>query len=84
MRMGDKIKELKPKITIIDEAHYLKNPSAKRTKVLTPIIKQCKRVILLTGTPALAKPKELFTIMHVLRPDIFRQFKEFGERYCDP
>jgi len=60
MRMGAKIALMSPKIAIIDEAHYLKNPKAKRTKILTPIMLQCKRIMLLTGTPALAKPKELY------------------------
>jgi len=38
----------------------------------------------LTGTPALAKPKEIFNLMHIIRPDVFRNFREFGKRYCDP
>ena len=41
-------------------------------------------MLLLTGTPALAKPKELFALLHILRPDIFKFFKDFGNRYCDP
>jgi SWI/SNF-related matrix-associated actin-dependent regulator of chromatin subfamily A-like protein 1 len=32
---------------------------------------QKKRVFLLTGTPALAKPRELFNLLRILRPDIF-------------
>jgi SWI/SNF-related matrix-associated actin-dependent regulator 1 of chromatin subfamily A len=39
---------------------------------------------LLTGTPALAKPKDLFNSLNIIRPDIFSSFKEFGYRYCDP
>jgi SWI/SNF-related matrix-associated actin-dependent regulator 1 of chromatin subfamily A len=38
--------------------------------------------MLLTGTPALAKPKELFNIFNILRPDIFTSLEEFGQRYC--
>jgi len=78
------IKKLDFKISIIDEAHYLKNPKAKRTSVLSPFLLQSKRIMLLTGTPALAKPKELFTLIHIIRPDIFTDFREFGMRYCDP
>lgn len=40
--------------------------------------------IRLTGTPALSKPKDLFTLLSILRPTAFRFFKEFGTRYCDP
>ena len=56
----------------MDEAHYLKNALAKRTEFITPLLQKIKHVLLLTGTPALAKPKELFTLLHILRPDIFR------------
>lgn len=52
--------------------------------MLTPILKCAKHVILLTGTPALAKPKELFTLLSILRPNVFNFFKHFGVRYCDP
>ena len=49
-----------------------------------PIIKRSKRVILITGTPILAKPVELYPLLTMLRPDLFHNFKEFGNRYCDP
>jgi hypothetical protein len=32
----------------------------------------------------LAKPVEIFTILKILRLDIFQPFKPFGARYCDP
>ncbi len=83
-KMADQIDDFKFQMTIVDEAHYLKNGEAKRTENLVPIIRRCKRIVLLTGTPAFAKPKELFNLMHILRPDVFTNFKEFGIRYCDP
>jgi SWI/SNF-related matrix-associated actin-dependent regulator 1 of chromatin subfamily A len=72
------------KAIIADEVHFLKNVSTKRTTNLTPLLRQSQILILLTGTPALAKPKELFTIVHLLRPDVFTNFYEFGARYCNP
>jgi len=44
-------------IVICDEAHYLKNSDSKRTQSLLPYLTVRKRIILLTGTPALAKPR---------------------------
>ena len=58
----------------------MKNPDAKRTKVLTPLLCRTKHLLLLTGTPALAKPKELFTLLSLLRPDIYNNFRDFGNR----
>ncbi|KAI9244115.1 P-loop containing nucleoside triphosphate hydrolase protein [Phascolomyces articulosus] len=70
------------KIVICDESHYIKNFSAKRTQALVPVLKKAKRVLLLTGTPALSRPIELFSQMSALRPDIFTSEEQFGERYC--
>ena len=82
--MVDKIIEKIFNYIIADEAHYLKSRTAKRTQSLTPILQRAKRVVLLTGTPILAKPMEIFPLLHILRPDKFKGFKEFGSRYCDP
>jgi len=71
-------------IAIADEAYYLKNSNAKRTELILPLIQSCKRCILLAGTPALARPKEIFNLLHIIRPDIFSTFKDFGKRYCSP
>lgn len=37
---------------------------AQRTKATVPLIKEARRAILLSGTPALNKPKELFQQVH--------------------
>ena len=79
-----KMKEmLEPfRIVIADEAHYLKNSGNKRSDNLVPFLSTRKRIILLSGTPALAKPKELYNLLSIIRPDIFINFKEYGNRYC--
>jgi SWI/SNF-related matrix-associated actin-dependent regulator 1 of chromatin subfamily A len=82
--MDRMITQVNPNIMILDEAHYIKNPEAKRTIALLPHIRTRKRVFLLTGTPAFAKPKEIYTLCHAIRPDLFSTFREFGNRYCDP
>lgn len=72
------------KISIADEAYYLKNSEAKRTENILPILQGSKRCILLAGTPALARPKEIYNLLYIIRPDIFTNFKDFGQRYCAP
>lgn len=42
-----------------------------------------KRVILLSGTPALSRPAELYTQIIAIKPTFFPQFHAFGLRYCD-
>lgn len=48
------------RVLICDECHFIKDPSAQRTKATVPLVKEARRAILLSGTPALNKPKELF------------------------
>ena len=84
VRMIDKIIKQNFQFIIADEAHYLKNRQAKRTTLLTPILQKAKRVVLLTGTPIMARPMEIYPLLHILRPDHFKSFIEFGARYCDP
>ena len=45
---------------IVDESHALKSKSTKRTKAVLPILKAAERCLLLSGTPALARPSELW------------------------
>ena len=73
------------KVAIADEVHYLKSRSSKRSEALVPILLDCNRVMILSGTPILSRPVEIFNACLIIRPDIFKPlFKEFGHRYCDP
>ena len=69
---------------IADEAHYLKSRDAQRSKNLIPIFQASKRVILLSGTPVLSKPVEIYNLLKILRPDVTPSFKDFTNRYCNP
>lgn len=83
-KRADDLKTKKFCASIADEAHYLKSYDTKRSQALSPILADCKRVILVTGTPILSRPSELFNILKILRPDIFVSFFEFSNRYCAP
>jgi SWI/SNF-related matrix-associated actin-dependent regulator 1 of chromatin subfamily A len=70
-------------MVICDESHYLKNHKTKRTRGLSPLIRSINKALLLTGTPALNRPSELFSQANMIRRDFFPKFKQFAERYCD-
>jgi SWI/SNF-related matrix-associated actin-dependent regulator 1 of chromatin subfamily A len=70
-------------VILCDESHKLKSRTSRRTKALLPFLKNARRTILMSGTPALSRPSELFTQLSLLRPDIFHSFHEFGVRYCE-
>uniref|UniRef100_A0A452QAB0 SWI/SNF-related matrix-associated actin-dependent regulator of chromatin subfamily A-like protein 1 n=1 Tax=Ursus americanus TaxID=9643 RepID=A0A452QAB0_URSAM len=71
------------KVVIIDESHFLKNIKTARCRAAMPLLKVAKRVILLSGTPAMSRPAELYTQIIGVRPTFFPQFHAFGLRYCD-
>ncbi|RXH71745.1 hypothetical protein DVH24_025246 [Malus domestica] len=70
------------KVVIADESHFLKNAQAKRTSACLPVIKRAQYAILLSGTPALSRPIELFKQLEALYPDVYKSVHEYGNRYC--
>lgn len=56
----------------------------KEGKNIVRIGSEMKRVILLTGSKLLKKPRHLYYLMRIIRPDLVPGFYEFGYRYCDP
>ncbi|KAM6466511.1 SWI/SNF-related matrix-associated actin-dependent regulator of chromatin subfamily A-like protein 1 isoform 1-T1 [Liasis olivaceus] len=70
-------------VVIVDESHFLKNGKTARCQAAMPLLKAAKRVILLSGTPAMSRPAELYTQIAVVQPSFFPQFHAFGVRYCD-
>jgi SWI/SNF-related matrix-associated actin-dependent regulator of chromatin subfamily A-like protein 1 len=55
---------------------------AERTKAVLPFLKRAPRVILLSGTPALSRPSELFPQLQGLLPTAKLTKTEFADRYC--
>ncbi|XP_064958026.1 uncharacterized protein LOC135608880 isoform X5 [Musa acuminata AAA Group] len=70
------------KIVIADESHFMKNAQAKRTNACLPVLQKAQYAILLSGTPALSRPIELFKQLEALYPGVYRNVHEYGNRYC--
>ncbi|XP_059708786.1 SWI/SNF-related matrix-associated actin-dependent regulator of chromatin subfamily A-like protein 1 [Haemorhous mexicanus] len=70
-------------VVIVDESHFLKNTKTARCQAAMPLLKAAKRVILLSGTPAMSRPAELYTQIAAVQPSFFPLFHSFGLRYCD-
>jgi len=67
-------------LVIMDEAHYIKNNTAARTKVAVGI--KANRKVVLTGTPITNRPIELQPIAGYLDPATFGNYFKFGVRYA--
>lgn len=63
-----------------DEAHYLKNPEAQRTKAFQDT--RSKRSFLLTGTPMLNQVDELWVLFNRIDPVKYPSYWSFVNRYC--
>uniref|UniRef100_A0A8C6K9X0 Zinc finger RANBP2-type containing 3 n=1 Tax=Nothobranchius furzeri TaxID=105023 RepID=A0A8C6K9X0_NOTFU len=70
-------------VVVVDESHYLKSRNAARTKILVPLIQSATRSILLTGTPALGRPEELFMQIDALYPRRFGTWTDYAKKYCN-
>ncbi len=56
-----------------DEAHYIKNPTANRTRHSRRVIDQAERVALLTGTPLENRVEEFGVLTEHINPDVARE-----------
>ncbi|CAJ0959900.1 unnamed protein product, partial [Mesorhabditis belari] len=70
-------------VYIFDESHQLKEIKAKKTSTAQKLCKFANHVILLSGTPALSKPAELYSQVRLIDPTLFPKFETFATRYCD-
>lgn len=68
---------------IADESHNLKEKSSQRCKLAMPLLLKAERVCLLSGTPALARPVELWPQLHCLAPKVFGSYTAFTKKYCN-
>ncbi|WP_458779318.1 DEAD/DEAH box helicase [Arthrobacter sp. D3-16] len=62
---------------ILDEAHYIKNPRAKRSLAAAEIINSTKYAILMTGTPLENSVAEFRNLISYIRPDLAEEAPEF-------
>lgn len=68
---------------IVDESHLIKNPSAQRSKAIKAISRMIPNVILLTGTPVLNRPSEIFNTLNIIDPKTWNNFYAYAVKYCD-
>ena len=67
--------EAAPRGFVADEAHYFKNPDAKRTQAAKELAVQVRDnaehpyVVLATGTPFTSRPSELWSVFEILGQD---------------
>ena len=56
-------------LLVVDEAHYVKNPQAQRTKALSRLAQAAQYALFLTGTPLENKVEEMTFLVSMLNQD---------------
>ena len=77
-----KLQEIKPMVLVVDEIHFVKSNSAKRTKAIKVLGKNIPHIIGLSGTPIVNRPVEAFNALKLIDPTITPDFWHFVHRYC--
>lgn len=87
------LRDLNPRLIIVDEAQNIRNRKAKRTEAVTSLCRPYlqengklfrPKVVCMTGTAVTSETMNLFPILRILLPKIFRKkgaYNRFGERY---
>lgn len=69
-------------IVVVDEAHHLKDRSSANWKLVDSL--QKRFLLLLTATPVQNSLIELFNLLTLLKPGLFKTEKEFRTTYVTP
>ena len=57
-------------LLVVDEAHYVKNPRARRTRLVAAWAERTWRVLLMTGTPMHNRLEEFLELVGMLQPAV--------------
>lgn len=72
---------LRPDMVVVDESHYVKNREAKRTKAVVALCRLAPHCLLLSGTPMLNRPIELWCQLEALNFSL-GSYWEYAKKYC--
>ena len=70
-------------LVIVDEAHYIQNKQAQRTKLINDIGRRVDRVWLLTGTPITSRPINYFNLLDLVDSPVAQNWMAYVKRYCE-
>lgn len=79
--MIDELKKVKWDAVIADEAHFAKNPKAKRSKALWKLKSPIRLAV--TGTPIMNNPGELWSLLRWLVPEQYTSYWAFFYTYTE-
>lgn len=63
---------------VADEAHYIKNPTARRTVNVRRLCRHADRLLFMTGTALENRVEEMIQLVEILRPDLLQGLRELS------
>ncbi len=69
-------------LVVMDEAHYIQNVKAARTKIANNIAKKVGKVWLLTGTPMTSRPMNYYNLLDLVDSPVAENWMAYAIRYC--
>jgi SWI/SNF-related matrix-associated actin-dependent regulator 1 of chromatin subfamily A len=69
-------------LAIVDEAHYVSNTTANRTRLLNDVLSKIPKVWLLTGTPMTSRPINYFNLLKIVDSPLTLNWQTYVRRYC--
>lgn len=68
--------EISVDLLVADEAHYVKNPEAKRSQAVYQLVKRAESVLFMTGTPLENNLQEMSSLILRLNPEIAEKISQ--------
>ena len=69
-------------LIVIDEAHYIQNGQAQRTKLVNSFVKSVDKLWLLTGTPMTSRPMNYYNLLFLIESPVAQNWMAYAIRYC--
>lgn len=81
------IKEEAYQVIVADECHCLINPKSAKSKafkeVLTERNNDLRKLWLLTGTPVTNRPSDLYSLLHLIKHPVAKNWVKYVEEFCN-
>lgn len=69
---------------LVSNCHYIKEEKSLRTKMVKILCEGVPHLLFLSGTPMVNRPRELWPVIKLLKPKLYRSFRQFADLHCKP
>jgi len=82
-RHYEELAQLPYNCMVCDESHYIKSGDAQRTKAALELGQKAARRIIMSGTPSMGDPRDMWSQLRFLSPSFMpEEFWQFKSKYC--